>query len=840
MLKSQADFDREKENHNIFKVSALVSTYNSEMFIWECLQDLVEQTLYQQGKLEIVVIDSNSQQNEREIVEKFQSNYPNIIYERTVEREPLYTAWNRAIHSATGLYITNANTDDRHRFDALEVMADYLDIHADISLVYTDQLITTVPNDTFVSTKAERKWNWPPYSYEQMKQGCCVGSQPMWRKSMHDKYGYFREDFKCCSDYEFWLRIGSQQEQMALIPEILGLYYFNPKGLEHSEPGRAGQECNLICDEYNIPHLYIPQISGSERKFSDLQYQGIILTDEEKEHLNLIQEKREKISPKIVIDGVFFQRNTTGIARVWRSILEEWSRSDFARHVVVLDRVKTSPKIPGITYRNIAQYEYEKTGLDAQMLQFVCDEVGADLFVSTYYTTPCTTPSIFMAHDMIPEEIGVDLSDPMWREKHNGILHACQYLAVSQSTANDLIKFFPHISPELVTITHCGVENEFVPVNSQEIINFKVNYNIQKPYFLLVGSRLSLNGYKNATLFFKALNQFWQRDEVAVVCVGGELTLEPELAKLAGTTPVHLLKLDDTELRAAYSGAISLVYPSLYEGFGLPIAEAMACGCPVITCRNSSIPEVAGDAAIYVDEYRVDEMIEALSKVQMIQVRQLLIEKGFEQVKQFSWSKMAEMVAQVLMTTAEQLKEETTTHSPLVWQEFRKMQAQLQKLSSQPTQQTVVSQIQAPVTNLQEDYSLHQEFKRLERQLEQQQQQLKNAKSTIGSMKSTKFWQLRSVWFRLKLLLFPLVSFIVGLSLLIIFNLNHPDRSLSQLAPWVSQFQINSSVVIGVKLVAIALILGFVGYLNYFNAKTLRNFRIILASGGLILIALNI
>jgi glycosyltransferase involved in cell wall biosynthesis len=260
------------EIHHQFKVSAIVSTYNSEEFIRGCLHDLIEQSLYQKGELEIVIIDSNSRQNEREVVEEFQSNYSSIIYERTIETEPLYTAWNRAISKSRGLYITNANTDDRHRFDTLEVMADYLDNHVNIGLVYADQLISTVANDTFATTRANRKWNWPAYAYDRLKQGCCIGSQPMWRKSLHDRFGYFREEFKCCGDYEFWLRIGSQGTQMAMIPEILGLYYFNPKGLEHGAPGRASEECDLICDEYDIPRLYVPQISGTERKFSDLQY----------------------------------------------------------------------------------------------------------------------------------------------------------------------------------------------------------------------------------------------------------------------------------------------------------------------------------------------------------------------------------------------------------------------------------------------------------------------------------------------------------------------------------------------------------------------------------------
>ena len=167
----QASLSEQKkiEESKPFKVSAVVSTYNSEVFIRGCLQDLLEQTLYQKGELEIVIIDSNSRQNERKIVAEFQANYPSIIYERTSETEPLYTAWNRAIAKSNGTYITNANTDDRHRFDMLAVMADYLDTHAEIDLVYADQLISTVANDTFATTQADRKWNWPPYSYEQMQ-----------------------------------------------------------------------------------------------------------------------------------------------------------------------------------------------------------------------------------------------------------------------------------------------------------------------------------------------------------------------------------------------------------------------------------------------------------------------------------------------------------------------------------------------------------------------------------------------------------------------------------------------------------------------------------------------
>ncbi|EKD09492.1 glycosyltransferase [Limnospira platensis] len=237
------------------KVSAIISTYNSANFLRGCLQDLVNQTLYDKQQLEIIVIDSNSQENEAEIVAYFQAKYTQIIYHRTEHRETLYAAWNRAIELAKGEYITNANTDDRHRFDALELMANYLDQHSDVAVVYGDQLITHNPNETFENTQANQRWNWPEFSYQELERRCCLGSQPMWRKSLHQKYGNFNPEFKVAGDYEFWLRIG-KTENIAKIPEILGLYFHNDRGLENDD-STAQLELNKILNQYGITQRVI-------------------------------------------------------------------------------------------------------------------------------------------------------------------------------------------------------------------------------------------------------------------------------------------------------------------------------------------------------------------------------------------------------------------------------------------------------------------------------------------------------------------------------------------------------------------------------------------------------
>ncbi|GAB4188540.1 MAG: hypothetical protein Fur006_29040 [Coleofasciculaceae cyanobacterium] len=351
-------------------------------------------------------------------------------------------------------------------------------------------------------------------------------------------------------------------------------------------------------------------------------------------------------APKIIIDGVFFQLFQTGIARVWKSLLEEWVTTNFSKHIIVVDRGGTAPKIPGIQYRPCLLYDVNDVESDRIILQQVCDEENADLFISTYYTTPVSTPSAFMAYDMIPENLGWDTEHPNWRGKHHAIQYASAYTAISENTARDLARFFPNIPLETITVSHCGVARTFSPASSEEIHQFKTKYGISKPYFLLVGPGF---GYKNSALFFKAFSQLYSKQGFEIICTGGGFLLDAQWRECTAGSTVQMLQLSDEELRTAYSGAVALVYPSKLEGFGLPILEAMACGCPVITCPNASIPEVAGNAALYVNDEDVEGLANALCEVQKPSMRQALTATGLEQAKQFSWSKMAKIVSSVLV-----------------------------------------------------------------------------------------------------------------------------------------------------------------------------------------------
>lgn len=352
--------------------------------------------------------------------------------------------------------------------------------------------------------------------------------------------------------------------------------------------------------------------------------------------------------PRIAIDAVFFQDYLTGIARVWEEVLRVWVADGFADHLLILDRDGFGPEVPGLMRRDLPKHEYEHVPEDRALLQKLCDEEGVDLFVSTFCTTPLTTPSVFMAYDMIPEVVGVNAAEePMWKEKHEAILYgACKgYVCISHNTANDLKRLFPAIDPASVHVAHCGVNSVFKPAREDEIAEFRNKIGVHKPYYLLVGQRKS---YKNGILFFRGFAKLPNKSQFAIVNSGAK-PIEDEFIEMVPDTQIAYGRMSDEELRLAYAGAAALVFPSYYEGFGMPVVEAMACGCPVITTPMGSLAEVAGPAALFVNPQDVNGMTRALLEVQLPETKKALAAAGLQRAQAFKWTDMAEKIKAVLL-----------------------------------------------------------------------------------------------------------------------------------------------------------------------------------------------
>jgi glycosyltransferase involved in cell wall biosynthesis len=442
--------------------------------------------------------------------------------------------------------------------------------------------------------------------------------------------------------------------------------------------------------------------------------------------------------PRFLVDGIIWQYNSSGVARLWKNVLREWVESRFADNVILLDRGGTAPRIPGVHYQTIAGHDFEQTGHDSLYLESICRRLDADAFVSTYYSTPTTTPSFFMGYDMIPEVLGLPLDHEEWRSKHRAILHASAHGMISRNSANDLEKTYPLVVSSCKYVMHCGVDPNFSRPTNDDITSFCNRYGLDRGAFvLMVGHRVGYEGYKNGSLAFRALALLLEENPLVLICVGGPRDIEPQLRELAPRLNVRHLTLDDADLRMAYAGAHALLYPSKYEGFGMPPLESMACGTPAIVCRNSSLPEVVGEAALYVDENDPTDMANAILRLYDRNVRTGLVSLGLRQAARFTFARMAKGMAQALIETYDRLCVGDLAYPNEAWSELRRFQQCSQ------TQDIMLRTIQAELDTLRTNAATRVELDRSLRTNTATRVELDQALETIASIRNSPFWRAR-------------------------------------------------------------------------------------------------
>ncbi len=311
----------------------------------------------------------------------------------------------------------------------------------------------------------------------------------------------------------------------------------------------------------------------------------------------------------------------------------------------------------------LAQYPWRLGVLACQLLRtpLVDRKLGSDgIYHATEHLLPWTArPSVMTVHDLIFERYPehhtlanrtfLRVAMPLFVRRADAII------AVSGHTKRDLLELYS-TSPQKIHVVEEGIEERFRPVAEEEVRRTMERHSIRRPYLLMVGT---LEPRKNHALAFEALARLKAaggRHSLVVVGRRGWLfdRVQSNVERLQLSDDVIFTgHVPDADLPALYSGADCLLMPSLYEGFGIPVLEAMACGTPVVCSSASSLPEVAGPAARYIDQMTGEGLAVALRSVlSNPQTAEQMRAEGLRRAARFRWREAARLTVDVYKATA--------------------------------------------------------------------------------------------------------------------------------------------------------------------------------------------
>jgi glycosyltransferase involved in cell wall biosynthesis len=283
----------------------------------------------------------------------------------------------------------------------------------------------------------------------------------------------------------------------------------------------------------------------------------------------------------------------------------------------------------------------------------------ADLFHAPHYVLPALAPcrSVVTIHDCIhlrfpqylPSRLGHTYARmALWVATHR----SARVLTVSEASKRDILEFFD-VPESKITVIYNAIDERFSEEPAaDEVLRVKERYQLNDPFILYAGN---IKPHKNLVRLIEAFSQIRQGpfQELKLLIIGDQISKLPALRRAVHQLKLHkhvrfLGYIPDETLAVLYRSAEVFVFPSLYEGFGLPPLEAMASGTPVVTSNVSSLPEVAGDAAVLVDPYDVDSIVEGLRRVLSDPALAAeLRRKGLERAREFSWERSVAKTRQV-------------------------------------------------------------------------------------------------------------------------------------------------------------------------------------------------
>ena len=366
---------------------------------------------------------------------------------------------------------------------------------------------------------------------------------------------------------------------------------------------------------------------------------------------------------EIVLDGVIFEQQARGgIPRIYQEILPRICSLDPTSRILLLTHgpIRSKwPDHPQIIHRRLwplnryiqpGKYLWSfKKRVRSWIAGYSLTSHAHEIWHSTHYTLPhkWKGPILISAYDLLIERFAPIFDEPIYHqtraEMRRCIAAADGVICISETTKKEIVDFYQTDSSKLyvVPLAHSEVFQPLPLSESKDELSLQFLPRGEKPFFLYVGKR---GRYKNFKIILDAFEIWQQKAEVDLVVVGAEWTAAEKEALTEKNLHAHVRlvgHVDDRNLCVLYNRAQALIYPSLYEGFGLPPLEAMACGCPVIASHMPTTLEVAGEVPIYFEPTARESLRDAFDIALNETQNEERVRAGLAHVKKYSWDHTA-------------------------------------------------------------------------------------------------------------------------------------------------------------------------------------------------------
>ncbi|MGG4407202.1 glycosyltransferase family 1 protein [Niallia taxi] len=356
-----------------------------------------------------------------------------------------------------------------------------------------------------------------------------------------------------------------------------------------------------------------------------------------------------------MFDATSLARNITGIENYTKNLL-----------LNLINNINKDDQLIVLLRKNVPDYIQEHENVKILLCPFssqlLCEQVWIPMIHLKYQSDvihfPAFPPPLlvrknvyFTVHDATmwkyPNTLSLKNKLYMRPLSSFGIKKARKVLTVSENSKKEIIDVFPNVSKKIENMGISISTNISRETDKEKLLNVKIKYKLPEKFLLTVGS---LEPRKNLLFLIKSFTKYCKDNnetELKLVITGRSAWGATEVISYIKNNEMEnqiILTgyISDSDLICLYSLCEYFVFPSIYEGFGLPVLEAMACGSPLIVSNTSSIPEVAGEAAVYFNPYEQEDFVEKLNNVYLNEeIKKSLIIKGSKRVKKFSWEKIS-------------------------------------------------------------------------------------------------------------------------------------------------------------------------------------------------------